>query len=106
MEVLDQVKETVENVVSDVKSNVSQVQEKAEDQMGKAKENYKSTVDALKGELNHQAQTLKGYQERISTKFNKHINTKEIVADLKEEVEIFTNELKSSVERIKEAFKK
>ncbi|MCP4124525.1 MAG: hypothetical protein GY751_22500, partial [Bacteroidetes bacterium] len=63
-------------------------------------------VSSLKDEFSHSSTTFKGYQERLSTKFNKHFNGKEIVADLKEEVEFFSKELKDSVERIRESFKK
>ena len=50
--------------------------------------------------------TFTGYKERISTKLNKHFNGEEIVADLKEEVEFFSNEFKNSFERVKGAFTK
>ncbi|MEZ5004230.1 MAG: hypothetical protein R2730_14460 [Chitinophagales bacterium] len=106
MEVLDQVKEKVEAVVTEVKENVTGVQGKAEEQYGKFVENYKSAAEKLKGEYAHQTTTLKGYKERLSTKFSKHFNTKEIVADLKEEVDFFKGEFKNNIERVKAAVKK
>ena len=110
MEVLDQVKETVENLVNDVTSNLSGVQEKAEEGYEQVVDNAKSAWSSIKDELDGQSDHLNEYRERISDKFNKHLskdfNREELVSDLKEEVQFFSNELKSSVERIKESFNK
>ncbi len=105
MEVLDQVKEKVEAVVTEVKENVTEVQGKAETQYGKVIENYKEAAEKLKGEYTHQSTSLQGYKERISTKFAKHFDSKAIAADVKEEVEFFTEEFKNTVERVKTALK-
>lgn len=106
MEVLDQVKEKVDTIVTEVKGNVSGVQTKAEEQYNKFIENYKVAIEKLKGEYAHQTTTLKGYQERLATKASKHFNAAEIKADIKEEVEFFTNEFKSGFERVKTSLKK
>jgi len=106
MEVLDQVKEKVENIVTEVKGNVTDVQVKAEEQYNKFIENYKVAVEKLKGEYEHQATTLKGFKERIAVKASKHFDAAAITADIKEEVELFSSELKSGVERIRTSFKK
>jgi flagellar biosynthesis chaperone FliJ len=108
MEVLDQVKEKVENIVTEVKSNVTDVQVKAEEQYNKFIENYKVAVDKLKGEYTQQATTFQGFKERIAAKASKHkkFDAAAITADIKEEVELFTSELKSGVERLRTSFKK
>lgn len=106
MEVLDQVKDRVEKLVDEVKTGTNEVQGKAQERMEKVRENYKTAVEALKGEIEQSSVTFKGYQERISTKMKKHFNGKELVADIKEEVDLFSKELKDSVGRIKAAFQK
>lgn len=110
MEVLDQVKERVETLVNDVKENIpsdlSNAQGKAEEVYGKVVDNTQSVFGALKNELSTQSGTLKTYQERISAKMNKHFNREELIADVKEEFQFFTGEVKDSVERIKTAITK
>jgi FtsZ-binding cell division protein ZapB len=106
MEVLDQVKEKVENIVTEVKSNVTEVQGKAEAQYNKFIENYKVAVEKLKGEYEHQSAALKGYKERIAAKVGKPFDASTITTDIKEEVEFFSNELKNSVERLRTSLKK
>ena len=106
MEVLDQVKETVEKMVEEVKTNTTGLQEKTQERIEKVKDDYQTAITSLKDEFSHSSTTFKGYQERISTKLNKHFSGKELVSDIKEEVDFFSKELKDSVERIKDAFKK
>ena len=106
MEVLDQVKERVEQLVEDVKLNTTEVQGKTQETLEMMKENYNTAIATVREEFANSSTTLKGYQERLSTKFNKHFNGEELVADIKEEVDFFSNELKDSVGRIKEAFNK
>ena len=71
MEVLDQAKETVENIVNDVTTNLSGVQEKAEERYGKVLDNVKTAWNSLKDELDNQSSHVKEYSDRIKTKANK-----------------------------------
>lgn len=109
MEVLDQVKETVENIVNDVSTNFSGVQEKAEMNIEKVRSNAMTAWSSIKDELTNQSSHMKEYSDRITSKFNKHFkefNRETLVNDVKEEVEFFSNEMKSSVERVKAGFAK
>lgn len=78
------------------------------EQRTKVEEKVKSTVDQLQGTYPAQFETINAYTERISGKVNKQLsgfNREELVADVKEELNIITGDVKAAVDKGLESFK-
>ena len=94
-----------EKIQDAVKTFVNEAKQNIETTKTQVTETYDQVVVAAKEEIEIQKNSLGTYQERIQSKLKKNFDKDTIVADVKEEVEFFSNEFKTVFDRNADRFK-
>lgn len=94
-----------EKIQDAVKTFVNEAKQNIETTKTQVTETYGQVVVAAKEEIEIQKNSLGTYQERIQSKLKKNFDKDTLVADVKEEVEFFSNEFKTVLERNTDRFK-
>ena len=94
-----------EKIQDAVKTFVNEAKQNIETTKTQVTETYDQVVVAAKEEIEIQKNSLGTYKERIQTKLKKNFDKDTLVADVKEEVEFFSNEFKTVFDRNADRFK-